>query len=74
MANLALACNVSKLMTTGVTWPNVTSLEYPDNNSNSAADHVTFDVDWKAITTVGAAIPQGSMARQTRRIQTWKAV
>jgi hypothetical protein len=48
-----------RLVTKGFTWPNAISLEYPNNNSDNPLDHADFDVDWKAVYTLGAVVPQG---------------
>jgi len=60
-----------KLVTRGITWPNVISLEYPNNESTNPADHVDFDVDWEAIYTVGVAVPKGFNRKIDQIVKTY---
>ena len=60
-----------KLVTRGITWPNVISLEYPNNESTDPADRVDFEVDWKAINTVGIAIPNGFNRKTDQIVKTY---
>jgi hypothetical protein len=38
-----------KLITRGVTWPNVVELAYPDNRARFEIFHAPFETDWKSI-------------------------
>jgi hypothetical protein len=60
-----------KLVTRGITWPNVISLEYPNNESPNPEDHANFDVDWNAINTVGVAIPNGFNRKTDQIVKTY---
>jgi hypothetical protein len=60
-----------KLITKGFIWPNMVSLEYPNNGSKDPAEHTDFDVDWTAMNTVGIAIPKGFNPETDEIIKTY---
>jgi hypothetical protein len=54
-----------RLITNGVTWPNIIFLEYPDNRSTLQADHATLPVDWKAIRAVEKEVERAGFNRES---------
>ena len=60
-----------KLVTKGFIWPDMVSLEYPNNSSKDPTEHTDFEVDWTAMNTVGIAIPKGFNPETDEIIKTY---
>jgi hypothetical protein len=60
-----------RLVTRGITWPNVIFLEYPNNRSPYDEDHADFQVDWKSIRKAEDAVGRGLNTDRDKVIQTY---